>query len=81
MLGVPTCLINSEVKQTLDTHSKKLMKQEIAYFLSINDKKVTLISITFVKRQSAMNSFSIKTQYPLLAFCNTQESQQRKENF
>ena len=26
-----------------------------------------------------MNSFSIKTQYPLLAFCNTQESQQRKE--
>ena len=28
-----------------------------------------------------MNSFSIKTQYPLLAFCNTQESQQRKENF
>ena len=27
-----------------------------------------------------MNSFSIKTQYPLLAFYNTQESQQRKAN-
>ena len=49
-LEVPTHLINSEVKQTLDTHSKKLMKHEIAYFLSINDKKDALIFITLVKR-------------------------------
>ena len=49
-LELPTRFINSEVKKTLDTPNQKLMKQEITYFLSVNNKNARLISIMLVKR-------------------------------
>ena len=44
-----SCLINSKVKQTLDTHSK-IDKIRNNIFSPINDKNARLISIVLVMR-------------------------------